>query len=1066
MPTTLSPTEQLTAAQQQFNTWYNQQQASGNTITLSDYNAQKAAILNSGAYPALDIGYQSAPQAPGGERTITITNDQFFIVGQGGNYIEDRTNGYSGTPILSGGATTETTVEQVTAAQDAYQASLQAQQQALTTSSAQDAANAQAALSAAQARVSALQAQIDANPLPTETPPTSSQEFQTQSTTANNALGTPITPQDANPNGNTIAAQTTAQNEADAAQASAIQNQQLAQQYALRASADTNTAQSSGTGPDITTVAPSVGFTTPPNPDITAVSPNVGFNTISGATEDGPNNPSITNNTPYTDVKSNTPDSLPSDITDFDKRLAEGRALKQQQQNGSDSANITSSGKASGSQSPTTAVSNTSNSNIGNSTRPNKLHSYTNWTYRISLYGIPKETINQIYSKSVYPGNESVLMNGAKFICADGGSGIGIDRSYFPTDLTIDNLELETIVNTSGGRTRGTDVIRLKFDIIEPYTVNFLSRLQIMASSINPGGNWSSTFFVMKIEFLGYNDQGVPQSSNSNGDVIPGTTKFIPFTFVNMKFSVTASGGKYSCQGIPANAIGLTGLDNVIPFHAEFQAGTVKELFEAPTFTSTTTTTTGTGLDAREKPVTTTTQNTTDGSNTVVTKGIAAALNNSEQEKIKPENKGQKIANKYEFEFADEIGNAAIIDPAKFKEQAVANYGGKDLDAIKKGKIGSLTLSTDKNNFKASAGTKITDFIGSVITVSNYMTDQNTASGHDTQVLKTWKITPVIQFNNIDPATNYYSRTVKYVVTPYMSYGNDATGFGQAPVSQNQIVKTYKYIYSGDNRDVIDASIDYNMAFFELKNGVPTNYTDKADDALGQNAQYAGGGYDGSTDNRFFKPRYQYLRGLANRQNTGSTTISGKAIAVQDLMEKLYDNRGDMIQLDFNIVGDPDWISQDYAIMHPSLIGNESFLKNGSVNYTNAVYFNFYFATPNTDYDDTSGLFNPTGNYSEFSGIYRVISVISSFSGGKFTQKLKNVRVRNQNTPATTTVRSDPAASYGGYSGIPTSSSSGPVAEQATQTVVADNGAVRLGGTPTSAYSEDAAQTANTGNVV
>jgi hypothetical protein len=1065
MPTTLSPTEQLTAAQQQFNTWYNQQIASGNSPTIGDANAQKAAILNSGAYPALDSGY-AASQQISGSLSVNITPDQFFIVGQGAGYVEDRNNGYSGTPILSGGATTETTVEQVAAAQDAYQASLQAQQQALTTSSAQDAANAQAALSAAQARVSALQAQIDANPPPAETSPTSSQDFQTQSAAANNALGTPITPQDANPNSDIITAQTAAQNAADAAQASAIQNQQLAQQYALRASADTNTAQSSGTGPDITTVAPSVGFTTPPNPDITAVSPNTSFNTINGATEDGPNNPSVINSTPYTDVKSNTPDSLPSDITDFDQRITQGKALKQQQQNGSDSASITSSGKASGSQSPTTAVSNTSNSNIGNSTRPNKLHSYTNWTYRISLYGIPKETINQIYSKSVYPGNESVLMNGAQFICADGGSGIGIDRSYFPTDLTIDNLELETIVNTSGGRTRGTDVIKLKFDIIEPYTVNFLSRLQIMASSINPGGNWSSTFFVMKIEFLGYNDQGVPQSSNSNGDVIPGTTKFIPFTFVNMKFSVTASGGKYSCQGIPANAIGLTGLDNVIPFHAEFQAGTVKELFEAPTFTSTTTTTTGTGLDAREQPVTTTTQNTTDGSNTVVTKGIAAALNNSEQEKIKPENKGQKIANKYEFEFADEIGNAAIIDPAKFKEQAVANYGGKDLDAIKKGKIGSLTLSTDKNNFKASAGTKITDFIGSVITVSNYMTDQNTTSGHDTQVLKTWKITPVIQFNNIDPATNYYSRTVKYVVTPYMSYGNDATGFGQAPVSQNQIVKTYKYIYSGDNRDVIDASIDYNMAFFELKNGVPTNYTDKADDALGQNAQYAGGGYDGSTDNRFFKPRYQYLRGLANRQNTGSTTISGKAIAVQDLMEKLYDNRGDMIQLDFNIVGDPDWISQDYAIMHPSLIGNESFLKNGSVNYTNAVYFNFYFATPNTDYDDTSGLFNPAGNYSEFSGIYRVISVTSSFSNGKFTQRLKNVRVRNQNAPATTTVRSDPAANYGGYSGIPTSSSSGPIAEQATQTVVADNGAVRLGGTPTSAYSEDAAQTVNTGNVV
>jgi hypothetical protein len=557
-----------------------------------------------------------------------------------------------------------------------------------------------------------------------------------------------------------------------------------------------------------------------------------------------------------------------------------------------------------------------------------------------------------------------------------------------------------------------------------------------MSRSINPDGNWSTTFFVMKIEFVGYNDDGTPQSKNTNGDVIPGTTKYIPFTFVNMKFSVTASGGKYSCQGIPANAIGLTGLDNVIPFHAEFQGGTVKELFEAPTYTSTTTTVTGGRVSSRaEAQVICEVPNTVDGSNTTVTKGISAALNNSEKEKVKPENKGQTIPNEYQFEFADEIGTAKIIDATKFKEQAVANYGGKNLEAIQKGKVGSLTLSTDKNNFKASAGTKITDFIGSVITVSDYMTEQNTDSGHDSQILKTWKITPVIKFGKIDPATNYYSRTVKYVVSPYLNYGNDATGFGQAPVSNSQIVKTYKYIYSGDNRDVIDAAIDYNMAFFELKNGVPTNYTDKANDALGQISQYAGGGYNGSSDPRFFKPRYQYLRGLANRQNTGSTTVSGKAIAVQDLMEKLYDNRGDMIQLDINIVGDPDWISQDYAIMHPSAIGNDPYLKNNSVNFTNSVYFNFYFATPNTDYDDNSGLFNPAGNYSEFSGIYRVISVTSTFSNGKFTQKLKNVRVRNQSAPPTNAVRSD---SVNGAA--PTSSNNagnGPVAEKPTNTVVA-----------------------------
>jgi hypothetical protein len=52
-------------------------------------------------------------------------------------------------------------------------------------------------------------------------------------------------------------------------------------------------------------------------------------------------------------------------------------------------------------------------------------------------------------------------------------------------------------------------------------------------------------------------------------------------------------------------------------------------------------------------------------------------------------------------------------------------------------------------------------------------------------------------------------------------------------------------------------------------------------------------------------------------------------------------------------------------------------------------------------------LFNSGGKYSQFSGIYQVISVKSNFSGGKFTQKLTNVRVRNQTAPKAPAARAD-----------------------------------------------------------
>ena len=42
MATSLTPVEQLSAAQAQYKNWYNQQVASGNNFTLADINAQKA----------------------------------------------------------------------------------------------------------------------------------------------------------------------------------------------------------------------------------------------------------------------------------------------------------------------------------------------------------------------------------------------------------------------------------------------------------------------------------------------------------------------------------------------------------------------------------------------------------------------------------------------------------------------------------------------------------------------------------------------------------------------------------------------------------------------------------------------------------------------------------------------------------------------------------------------------------------------------------------------------------------------------------------------------------------
>jgi len=1003
MASSLTKEQQLSAANAQYKNWVNQQIAAngGYYPTINQINQYKASILNTGLYPDLDIGVP--PPAPGVD--VNIAPDQFFIVGQGGDLKEDRGSGFTGNPIFTGGISDDTTLEQFAAAQDAYGSALQAQQDALARSSAAEAQAAQNALAAAQARVKALEAQLTADSIKDPTPPTSSSIVQGASSSENQRRGQEISPTGAVTDPTTLTEQYSQYRSGGTVIQNSTPTSNVSRQEQLDRINDSYTATSSGSGTDVTTQ-------TPPTTNNTALQ-NYNRDRLSDATAVS-NTPSGTNNSVAEDNPQNGATSGSSDTavyTDQQVNGMRGRGLPDtnpsgttETTNGSNSVSILKQGAAYGAGSQGgTPNQNSSATTGGTSVRPNKLHNYVNNTYRLSLFAANKETINNIFSADSAPTNQQILQ-GASFICSDSGAGQNTRSPEFPVDLTIDNLELETIVNANSSRTRATDVVKLSFDIIEPYTVNFLARLKTLSDRINPNANWSTLFFILKIEFMGYTDAGMPINSSSNGDVIPNTTKFIPFTMVNMKFKVTSNGGKYSVDGVPTNALALTALDNQIPFHVELSGTTVNDIFNGDLSSGTTTVSGGRVSGRDEAQVFTTTQNTVGGSNTTVKKGLATALNNNEDEK---KNQGsQEKPQKYKFEFDKFIGQSTVLDPSGyFKVQGVPGTSGKDPKEIEQGKVGSLVADLSAGVFRANPGTRITDFINSVITVSRYMLEQYNNSNNATQPLTTWKITPVVKFLDIDQKTNFYAREITYVVKPYEVHGEDAPNFGQASVPKNRIVKTYKYIYSGNNQDVIDADINFQVAFFEIRNGVPFNYIDREGNPGGQQTANQTGAP--STIPRFFMPRYHYTNGLANRQNTGPTTVDLASIGVQNLMEKIYDNRGDMNTLDITIVGDPDWISQDYLLMHPNVVGKDTWLANGSINFSNSVYFNFYFATPNTDYNDVTGLFDDKNNYSEFSGIYKVVSIKSSFSGGKFTQKLTNVRVRNQEAVQTTAIRKD-----------------------------------------------------------
>ena len=656
-------------------------------------------------------------------------------------------------------------------------------------------------------------------------------------------------------------------------------------------------------------------------------------------------------------------------------------------------------------QSPTTTAgpADPAQSTTGStgSARINPLHNYATYTYKFSLYALPKDKANSISSGQISPGGEESIIQGATLILSSGGSAPGAKGARFKEDFFLDNLVMKSVVGVSA-RNRATDVVEISFDITEPYNVSLLPRLLATAGDVTGQQDWAMCFYVLRIQFIGYD-------SNGKSEVIPQTTKYIPFNFTNMEFDIGAKGAVYRCKAVPMNHWAQTQIDNDIPFHLELTGGTIDEIFNGVTVPPVASGGARADETPRGKAV----------GNTGMIMGISDALNKSEDDFKK--NNVIEIPCRYYFKFQGGIGDKQVYDPQEFIKQG---FRMSDVKNPTEQLPRFVTLDKDKNTFRVQAGTKITDLINAVMQMSQFYTDQYASPSPKDKPMYLHKIVPSVKFLEYDNLTNMWARETTYNVIPYAQFGNDAEGFGQKP--PDSMVKDYKWIYTGKNRDVLDVKFSYKAAFLTLRNGGERAALQEGETA--PNPPPAAGDQQPDPGEKpkkgMFPTRIKPVRGLANMSNTGARNVNKKVFSIEELFHKQFDSVGDNIKLDITIVGDPDLIQQD-NILYGANGGASPVYGNNAINFvTREVYFTFGFVTPLKDYNDQTGLFQVSDEAAEhFNGKYRITTVTSEFKGGKFTQKLENVRVKNQ------------AAT----SNAPARSSSGTQAEPATSSVQVSN---------------------------
>ena len=692
-----------------------------------------------------------------------------------------------------------------------------------------------------------------------------------------------------------------------------------------------------------------------------------------------------------------------------------------------------------------------------NTVLPNVLHQYASYTYGLSLHLLTAEEYNLVVEKGDYKPKRVLIASAGRYNNTPGPTEF-IRSPYFKEDFYFDGFELDTVIGLNA-ESRSTNAIKYNFTLIEPYGFTLIDRIINVCNSLE-SNNYLDMPYLLQIDFFGIDDSGQITGA------IPNTTKRIPIRLLKMDVKISARGAEYAIMGTPYNhsAFDLTYLST--PKIVEVEARTVAQFFQSDETAGDTTDTSKqresaqaglwvtsdrriVGPDGQFVPVNTLNQSLL----SIKTKrelglfsSFGTALNNHQRSLVDDEK--IEVRDKYFFNIIDpETGpklSTSLFVTGDFSTpknagMVIINSGSglaKD-NNTRKGDLGRNTTSysLDTRLFQINPGTYIDQVITWVIRNSKWMTDQITIPEETINVdkylaeiaakkntpLYWFKIIPSIRLGPFDKIRKVFSKEITYNVQTYevrnlkIPVGPGGTA-GQAE-NPKPPVKSYDYLYTGKNNDILDLDIQFNALYYTALTTYRTSAAKLAQIATAGEAEKDKNPKDAQIgvvqDPNAIMPMVMKPQVADTRSTTGSGALTAKQIAVADLEDSLLTlSQADMLHVKLKIIGDPSFIKQDDLFWTPksnTQIGENKtnadnrLTPDGSLKMDNGeVYVNLTFRTP-VDVDETTGLMQFTNENilgptqtSLFSGLYRVMTITNEFRNGMFTQLLNLIRLPRQ----------------------------------------------------------------------
>jgi len=544
-------------------------------------------------------------------------------------------------------------------------------------------------------------------------------------------------------------------------------------------------------------------------------------------------------------------------------------------------------------------------------------------------------------------------------------------------DMYIRNVTMNSIPGLNDKR-RLTSVTQMTIDIVEPAGITLLERIR--GAAINNGYlDHLDAPFLLTIDFKGFDEMGRPASTQDSQNM----KRLIPVKIMNMDISVTQAGTEYSVKAIPYNEFGFTNRHNY-----PRTAGTLSPQ--------------GRRLSD-------------------VFKSLEELLNKQNEDE-----KDTGLVEKpdiYNITFDSKGIEDIMIEIENLEEtgmQAQKTLGVDKFD-------NKVNLPLDY--MKISSNNAITKILEEIMKGHPAYSDEKfkawkgKVSGGEEQdfYFDYFKIkTSVVPIKgNFDEIRGMNVKHINFHVEPYKvhAYSLAIPGLSTGKNFMNFVFKTYNYIFTGDNVDILDLNINYKVAYFQsrLKDFEATDV--RKNKIVDASVKLTGG----TTSTDHFTDGNTHTRSYpGTAKSTGAGKTGGTSPTLDAFLDSLSEPMADMLHLRLEILGDPAWISQSQFIpLNAKNFGQgEGIGSDTDINFwrgdseTNWKLWNSKLRCYNTDVaepiimlnfrmptdlNDQTGVYDlQTDQSAEFSGLYRVVQVEHNFTDGKYTNVLNLVRFNNQ----------------------------------------------------------------------